>query len=107
MLQCTPAAVASLEQVREQQGLPEDYGLRLFPAETPEGDVTLGLGFAQAPELGDLVEEQGGTRLFVAPEIADELSDMTLDVYPDPSNNGHGPPQLILRRPDEEGPDAG
>jgi Fe-S cluster assembly iron-binding protein IscA len=98
MLQCTPAAAATLDQVREQQGLPETYGLRIFPAQSPEGQMTLGLGFAEAPEDGDQVGEQHGTRLFVAPELAEELSDMALDIEPDPTQDGGSAPQLVLRR---------
>lgn len=102
MLQCTPAAAATLDQVREQQGLPENYGLRLFPAQATDGQVTLGLGFAEAPEEGDQVDEQHGTRLFVAPEIADELAEMSLDIEPDPSQNGDAGPQLVLRKSGED-----
>jgi hypothetical protein len=34
--------------------------------------------------------------LFVAPEVADDLSEMALDVVPAPSNDGSQPPQLVL-----------
>jgi iron-sulfur cluster assembly protein len=97
MLQCTPAAAATLDQVREAQGLPETAGLRIFPAQTPGGDVSLGLGFAESPEDGDQVGEAHGTKLFVAPELADDLAEMALDIQPDPSLDGKGEPQLVLR----------
>ncbi|MDZ7677674.1 MAG: hypothetical protein U5K29_03880 [Acidimicrobiales bacterium] len=101
MLQCTQAAAATLDQVREEQGLPENYGLRVFPAESEQGQVTLGLGFAEAPGEGDQVAETHGTKLFVAPEIAEELSEMALDIQPDPTQDGNAEPQLVLRRAEE------
>lgn len=100
MLQCTPAAAATLDQVREEQGLPETWGLRVFPAQTAGGEVSLGLGFAETPEDGDQVGDANGTKLFVAPEIAGDLAEMALDIQPDPSQNGQGEPQLVLRPAD-------
>jgi Fe-S cluster assembly iron-binding protein IscA len=97
MLQCTPAAAATLDQVREEQGLPDSVGLRVFPAQDPSGQITLGLGFTDEPHEGDQVAEQHGTRLFVAPEVADQLADMALDIEGDPSSNGAGSAQLVLR----------
>lgn len=97
MLQCTRAAADTLDQVRSQQGLPESFGVRLFPSEVSDGRVGLGLEFAEAPAEGDQVTEQHGTRVIVAPEIAEDLSELTLDVVPDPSANGNGAPQLVLR----------
>lgn len=101
MLQCTPAAAATLDQVREDQGLPENYGLRVFPAQSEQGQVTLGLGFAESPQEGDHVAEAHGAKLFVAPEIAEELAEMALDIQPDPSQDGASEPQLVLRRAEE------
>ena len=97
MLQCTPAAAATLEDVRERNAIPGNFGIRLFPASSPEGEVGLGLDFAEQPAEGDQVVKQHGTTLMVAPEISDQLSDLVLDVVPDPSSNGHGQPQLVLR----------
>jgi Fe-S cluster assembly iron-binding protein IscA len=97
MLQCTPAAAATLEQVREQNSIPENFGVRLFAAQSPEGGVGLGIGFAEQPTEGDEVTQQHGSTLYVAPEVSDELSDVTLDVRPDPSSNGEAAPQLVLR----------
>ena len=96
MLECTPAAAATLEEVRKQNDLPDDVGVRLFPAQNPDGEVGLGIDFAP-PAAGDEVTEQHGTTLIVAPEINDQLSELTLDVVPDPSSDGDGAPQLVLR----------
>lgn len=97
MLQCTPAAAQTLVNVREQQGLPDTVGVRLFPAQTPDGSTGLGIELTE-PAEGDQVSEQHGTQLIVAPEIAEQLADMTLDVIPDPTANGDAPGQLVLRR---------
>lgn len=97
MLQCTQAAATTLREVRQTQGLPESYGIRVFGASGPEGEVGLGIGFAEQPAEGDQVAESAGTKLFVAPEVADDLSEMALDVVPTPSSDGREPPQLVLR----------
>jgi Fe-S cluster assembly iron-binding protein IscA len=100
MLTCTPAAAASLEEVRKQNLYPDELGVRIFPAQSPEGEVGLGIDFAQ-PAEGDRVTEQHGTTLIVDPELDEQLAELTLDVVPDPSGNGNASPQLVLR-PREE-----
>lgn len=98
MLQCTRAAASTLESVRESQGVPETFAVRLFPAQVDDEGIALGIGFAEEPEEGDQVTEEHGTRVYVAGEIADQLSDMSLDVVPDPSTDGASAPQLVLRQ---------
>lgn len=101
MLQCTETAATSLRELGRSQGVPDDYGVRVFASETPDGDPALGIGFADRPRDGDQVAEQYGTRVFVAPEVAEELDHVELDVAPDVSGNGNQPAQLVLRsRPD-------
>lgn len=97
MLECTPTAAATLQQVREQNSIPDTFGIRLFPAQSPEGEVGLGISFIEQPVEGDQVTEQHGTTLSVAPEVSDQLSDLTLDVMPDPSSDGQEAPKLVLR----------
>lgn len=101
MLRCTPTAAATLRKVREDNAIPHSYGVRLFAATTPDGDVGLGVDFAAEPAAGDQVTEQHGTTLMVAPELSEQLTNQTLDVVPDPSMDGHGPPQLVLRPTDD------
>jgi Fe-S cluster assembly iron-binding protein IscA len=96
MLECTATAAAALEDVRKQNGFPDDFGVRIHPAQTPDGEVGLGIDFAQ-PADGDQVTEQHGTTLIVDPEISDQLSELTLDLVPDPASNGNASPQLVLR----------
>jgi Fe-S cluster assembly iron-binding protein IscA len=106
MLQCTQAAAATLREVRQTQGLPESYGIRVFGAPSPDGEVGLGIGFAERPAKGDHVGESAGTRLFVAPDVADNVADMALDVVPPPSNNGREQPKLVLRPAGDVGGDS-
>lgn len=101
MLHCTETAATSLRELGRHHGVPEDYGVRVFASETPDGDPALGIAFADRPREGDQVAEQHGTRVFVAREVADQLDDVELDVAPDVSSNGNEPAQLVLRsRPD-------
>ena len=102
MLQCTPTAAATLENVRAANDIPDDFGVRVFAAQAPDGSVGLGIDFRAEPAAGDAVTEQHGTTIMVAPELADQLSDVTLDVVPDPTADGNGEPQLVLR-PQGEG----
>lgn len=105
MLQCTPTAAMTLRQIGVQQGFPETYGVRVFPTATAEGEQALAIGFAERPAEGDQVDEQHGTRIFVAGEVADRLSGVELDLVPDVSANGDRQPQLVLRTP-PAGPEA-
>ena len=96
MLQCTQAAATTIRHARQQQGIPDTYGLRVFPTPKPTGEVSIGLGFVEAPMQGDQVNEEHGERLFVAPEIADELAELALDVVSASGDNGAAPQQLTL-----------
>jgi Fe-S cluster assembly iron-binding protein IscA len=97
MLQCTPTAAATLDEVRKRNDLPEDYGIRVAVSHAPDGEVGLSIGFTDSPAEGDQVSHQHGTTLIVASEISEQLAGMTLDVMPDPSANGSASPQLVLR----------
>lgn len=88
MLHCTQAAASTIRSLREQQGVPESYGLRVFPAQAPTGEIGLSIGFAEGPQHGDHVNEDHGQRLFVAAEVAHELSDFALDAVTEPSADG-------------------
>ena len=101
MLQCTPAAALTLQRVRENNDVPDGFGVRLFAASTPDGGIGLGIDFTPEPAAGDQVTEQHGTKLMVAPEITEQLDDLTLDVVSDPSADGQETPQLVLRPSDE------
>ena len=80
MLQLTHAAANQIAEARQAQGLPETAGLRLFGEPRPGGELALGLTFAEVPAEGDEVTEQEGTRMFIAPEVAEPLASAALDV---------------------------
>lgn len=102
MLQITHDAAQLLTELRRGQDLPEDHGLRVFAESTePAGEITIGLGFADAPGQGDQVTEQEGIKLFVAPELAEPLTDAAIDV----TKADDGASRLVFR-PQTETPEA-
>jgi len=102
VLQITHDAAQLLTELRRGQDLPEDHGLRVFAESTqPEGEITIGLGFADAPAQGDQVTEQEGLKLFVAPELAEPLTDAAIDV----TKADDGASRLVFR-PQAETPEA-
>jgi len=84
MLQMTSQAAATLTRAREQEGLPEHFGVRIFAAPAPETNssqkTAYGFGFVEGPQEGDAVGETEGTSYFVAPEVAGTLENVVLDV---------------------------
>jgi Fe-S cluster assembly iron-binding protein IscA len=100
MLRCTASAAAVLQELRERNSIPGN-GVRLFAVRSSGGDIRLGMNFTDQPSAGDEVTQQHGTTVIVAPEIAQQVAKLTLDVVPDPSSNGERSPQLVLRPSDE------
>jgi len=84
MLKVTTQAAQTLTQAREKEGLPENFGVRIFAAPDPTTNsqqaTVYGFGFVDAPQDGDAVGQTDGTPYFVAPEVADSLNDVVLDV---------------------------
>ena len=84
MLQVTSQAAQTLNRAREKEGLPENFGVRIFAAPDPSANSSqasvYGFGFVEAPQDGDAVGQTDGTPYFVAPEVADSLDDVVLDV---------------------------
>lgn len=80
MLQVTSSAMSTFEQAREAQDLPENAGVRIYAQRDEQGEVGIALAFAEEPESDDQVTETDGTQVFVAPELAEPLSDSVLDV---------------------------
>ena len=104
MLQVTSQAAATLNRAREQEGLPETFGVRIFAAPDPSSNShqtssqrsVYGFGFVEAPQEGDAVGETDGTPYYVAPEVADSLNDVVLDV----AESGN----LVLTKTPDNGP---
>ncbi len=101
MLQITQGAAALLTELRKGQDVPDDYGLRVFPETTQPGEVTIGLGFTDAPAAGDQVTEKEGLKVFVAPELAAPLEDAAIDVTQE-----DGASRLVFRPQSETQPQA-
>jgi len=95
MLQMTSQAAATLTRAREKEGLPEHFGVRIFAAPSPETNsaqkAAYGFGFVDGPQEGDAIGEAEGTSYYVAPEVADSLDSVILDV----AETGN----LVLTRP--------
>jgi Fe-S cluster assembly iron-binding protein IscA len=84
MLQVTSQAAQTLNRAREKEGLPENFGVRIFAAPDPSANSqqasVYGFGFVERPQDGDAVGQTDGTPYYVAPEVADSLEDVVLDV---------------------------
>jgi Fe-S cluster assembly iron-binding protein IscA len=101
MLQVTHGAAALLTELRNGQDVPETYGVRVFPESTEPGEVTIGLGFTDAPAEGDQVTETDGLKVFVAPELVAPLEDAAIDVA-----QQDGASRLVFRPQDDQGEGA-
>ncbi len=78
-----------------QQGLSDDHGVRVSGATTPDGQVALQVAFAEEPAEDDQVDEQHGTKVFVASDVAGPLDEAEMDVQ---TENEEA--QLVLRQRD-------
>ena len=98
MLQMTDRAADLLRNLRREAQLPDEAGVRVFSESAKTGEPTLSLGFAPDPAPGDQVAEHDGLRLFVAPELAEPLSEAVMDVMA--AQDGES--QLVFRPAGEE-----
>ena len=97
MLQLTTEAATLLSDVCRQQGLsPESSGVRVSGNVDQAGQLIVQMNLQEDPEPADEVSEQEGINLFVAPEVAEPLSNALVDVAQTPDG-----PQLALHRQDD------
>ncbi|MBW3562450.1 MAG: hypothetical protein KY437_08140 [Actinobacteria bacterium] len=102
MLQLTQTAAAALDQARDQQDVPEGFGVRVSAQPSPDGETALAIGFAEGPAEGDEVSEQAGTELYVAQELTEPLAESVIDLQ----DTERGP-QLVVKPQDaSEAPDV-
>lgn len=80
MLQVTSTAATTLAMARAQNGLPDHFGVRISASDANTERAAYRFGFVEEAEEGDQIREAEGTRVFVAPEVADSLDDAVLDV---------------------------
>ena len=85
MLQLTESAAAALESIRRIEEIPDSHGTRLTGGPQPDGDLAVRLEFVEGPAEGDQVTAQGGTEVYVDPEVAEPLSEAVMDVRDDES----------------------
>jgi Fe-S cluster assembly iron-binding protein IscA len=84
MLTLSPSAAEALSQTRSQQGIPDDATLRVAAAPTGNGEQPgITLGFVDQPMEGDQTGDAHGLPICVAPEVADALSEATIDTHSD------------------------
>lgn len=98
MLQVSSNAAAALEEARNAQEVPQNYGVRIYGEPDEQGQVGIGLAFSEAPEDGDQVTEQAGTEIYIDPQVAEPLADSMIDL--EQTDEG---PQLVLKPQGEAG----
>jgi Fe-S cluster assembly iron-binding protein IscA len=74
MLTLTTEAAEAVDTLLNDPQIPDDAGLRL--SANSEQDIAVAL--TEGPADGDQVIEDGGARVFVAPELAPMLDEATL-----------------------------
>src|SRR5688572_12835444 len=97
VLQVTTRAATFLKEARTQQGLSEDFGVRVEPLRS-DAKGGIRLEFTAEPIEGDQVSETEGLRVFVSPEAAAPLAAQAIDTRDTPSGS-----DLVLRDQSEAG----
>ena len=93
MLTLTPNAATAIRALVNGSDLPDAAGLRI--ADDPSGAAALTLTLAAVPAEDDQVLDDGGARVFLAPQAATLLDDKTLDAGTD----GEGRLQFGITEP--------
>jgi iron-sulfur cluster assembly protein len=81
LLALTDSAVGVIHDLTNQPGLPDGTGLRITPQPGPDDGTgpAFALSLAQAPGAGDEVIEAADARVYLEPEVAQQLQDKVLD----------------------------
>ncbi|HWD08401.1 MAG TPA: hypothetical protein VHA57_04820 [Actinomycetota bacterium] len=83
MIELTKGAANLLTEVRSANNIPESYGLRFYNKAGEDGSSAVAIAFAQAPAQGDEVITEMQLPVYVASDVANEISDAVLDVEGD------------------------
>jgi iron-sulfur cluster assembly protein len=83
VLTLTDSAVQVIRTVTSQPELSPETGLRIATQEQPEDAGTLALAVADGPQMGDEIVEEEGARVYLEPNAASILDEMTLDASVD------------------------
>ena len=81
MLELTPEARRAVLALVVGQDAGATAGLRISPGPHSAADRTWDYTVVHAPYEGDVVIEEGGSRVFVDPDAATELQDAILDAH--------------------------
>ncbi len=95
MLTLSEPAVDLLVHTRSQNGIPDDAMLRVAPSSNDGEQGGISLGFVDQPMDGDHTTSSHGLDVCVAPEVADALDQVTIDVQAGEPDVGDAP-QLVL-----------
>jgi Fe-S cluster assembly iron-binding protein IscA len=94
MLTMTPSAETMLADTRAKKGAPSDFGVRFFAKTVDDSDrMRLAFRFVASPQPEDTVIEDGRLKAFVAPDVAEKVGDVVVDV--EPKDDGPG---LVVKR---------
>jgi Fe-S cluster assembly iron-binding protein IscA len=102
MLQLSRQAAVALQDARHQERIPEHFGLRVSGSSN-DSRSGIHLTFVEEPAQGDEVSEREGVKLFVAPDLAEPLANLVIDVNMDAPASELG---LTLRSQGGEAPDG-
>lgn len=94
VLQVSHEAAQILGESRKEEGIPENFGVRVYAEPTTEGGAAVRLAFVEDPEAGDEVNEQHGTKIYVSPELSEPLSEAFID-----AESREGDTKLVLKGP--------
>ena len=99
MFELTNRAAAALAERRAMNGLAESIAIRISTSDSGNGSAPgYKLRFASHPSPDDLVLESNGTRVFLAPGLAEPLGASVLDIVDTPQ----GPHLVLKHRPIRE-----
>jgi Fe-S cluster assembly iron-binding protein IscA len=79
VLTLTESAVQVIRTVTSQPDLSPQTGLRIATQAQPEEAGTLALAVTEGPQAGDEIVEEQGARVYLEPDAASILDEMTLD----------------------------
>lgn len=80
MLQLSENAAAALENIRTNQGIPEDQETRLTAEAGQSGGLALRLEFVDEVPENDEVVEQSGTEIHLDERVVEPLENTVMDV---------------------------
>lgn len=87
MLTLTDSAVQVIRSVTNQPELSPRTGLRIATYSQADETGMLSLSVAEGPEAGDEIVEEQGARVYLEPDAATILDEMTLDARVDESGD--------------------